>query len=817
MRKGPKSISQKDNSIPSAAYREFTPTLQHGRLSSPFLLLPSETLTHITSFLDLPSLLFFSQTCLKFYEHLSDDNTWHRAFVCQFFGIPPESALNDFRPLTFRSTGRTWRHEFTRRNIIRRLWSLSINAPILHDPLRARISAIHIMPDSALLSASIQYGLVARSYPFTGNVLKGYLDSTGVPPGLSYGNPSTEFTPNVSVCVLASDDTTAKVIWGRRDGSVCIVSHPHTMSGTRSPVRIHTSLVHQEHDNAVLDGTWAPNGDAFVTAGADGRVKVWTTTPFRCFWTSERHLLGLDTDAIVRVVEDLDNGLVLAASRSGDVIILSGFNMPLNPVDTPPPDIQEFCISARELSKADVGLAQTQHVPSAGILSFLSQVTSPTRLSVLVCHVDSAHFYRCTVDLGSKQVNVFGNPAFGSIRCIQPAFSNDHTEQDFVIVGTQLGFVSIYDWGNTSPSSEALLGSRHADVFANAHVTSLAINTFVIAAGSARGAIRVLDLLTLETLRSIAAPMNTDVGQIELVGEALVAIVGSEVLAWSSGRFTPGGKATLKIKGKGKQQSHKKWFKQVELRNEITEAKSRLKEEPNTSWRSVSPEREQLKKLQALGLSEREAVEYTLMLSRDEELQRVQRRTEHVEEQEIFEPDESSGRQSGSDSSFPLSSSPLDRHPPPLPPSSSPHRLLMPLAPPPTSNVKVQVTPRFHPEPKKAGGLPGSPSDSRSPRSVWSSQSHSRPTLGPTSSRATSSKQTSTSTPTKQNAWRKPLPGTGSSASRTGPSSLVTPSTPGSNWKGEAERIGRVEDLELRFALELSLAEAQSRERAIEK
>ncbi|KAI9435835.1 hypothetical protein H4582DRAFT_1968992 [Lactarius indigo] len=693
-----------------------------------------------------------------------------------------------------------------------RLWSLSVNAPILHDPLHARISAVHVMPDSALLSASIQYGLVARSFPFAGNVLKGYLDSTGVPPGLTYRNPSAELTPNISVCVLASDGTTAKVIWGRRDGSVCIVSHPHTMSGTRAPVRIHTSLLHEEHDSAVLDGTWAANGDAFVTAGADGRVKVWTTTPFRCIWTSERHLLGLGTDAIVRVVEDLDNGLVVAASRSGDIIVLSGFNIPLGPVDTPPPIIHEFCISARELSKADVGLTQTQQ--SADILSFLPQVKSSTRLSVLVCRVDSAHFYRCTVDLRSKQVtaNVFGNPAFGTIRCIQPAFSNDHTEQDFVIAGTQLGFVSIYDWGNTSPSSEDLLGSRHADVFANAHVTSLAINAFVIAAGSARGAIRVLDLLTLETLRSIAAPMNRDVGQIELIGEALVAIIGGEVLAWSSGRFNLGGKDTLKSKGKGKQHSHKKWFKQVELKNEILEAKSRLVEESHKSWRSIGPEREQLKKLQDIGLSEREAVEYTLMLSRDEELQKVQRRIEHVDEQEVIEADESSGRQSGPN---PLSSSPIDRYSPP--PGSSSHGLPVSLAPPPTSNVKVQVSPRFHPEPKKAGGLPGSPPDSRSPGSVRSSPSRSRPTLGPTSSRTISSKQTSTSTPTKQNAWRKPLPGTGSSVPSTGPSSLVTPSTPGTHWEAEAERIGRVEDLELRFALELSLAEAQSCERAIEK
>ena len=136
------------------------------------------------------------------------------------------------------------------------------------------------MPDSALLSASIQYGLVARSFPFTGKVLKGYLNATGVPPGLSYDNPGTEPAPNLSVCILASDGTTAKVIWGRRDGSLSVLFHPFTMSGKGS-VRTHTSLVDQEHEDAVLDGTWASNGDAFVTAGADGLVKIWTSKPFQ--------------------------------------------------------------------------------------------------------------------------------------------------------------------------------------------------------------------------------------------------------------------------------------------------------------------------------------------------------------------------------------------------------------------------------------------------------------------------------------------------------------------------------------------------------
>jgi len=60
----------------------------------------------------------------------------------------------------------------------------------------------------------------------------------------------------------------------------------------------------------------------------------------------------------------------------------------------------------------------------------------------------------------------------------------------------------------------------------------------------------------------------------------------------------------------------------------------------------------------------------------------------------------------------------------------------------------------------------------------------------------------------KPNAWSKPLPGTGFSVSPPVPSRHPLP-----GWEAEVERIREVEDVELRFALELSLAEAQSRER----
>src|SRR6266850_476216 len=114
------------------------------------------------------------------------------------------------------------------------------------------------------------------------------------------------------------------------------------------------------------------------------------------------------------------------------------------------------------------------------------------------------------------------------------------------------------DFSSVLPDSHP--ASRHVDVFSDAQVTSLALNPFVIVAGSSYGGITVLDLLTLETLRSFPAPVKTAVQQIELVGDLLVANVGSRVLAWSAYYFMSSGKNSVRTKGKGKQGGHKKWF-----------------------------------------------------------------------------------------------------------------------------------------------------------------------------------------------------------------------------------------------------------------
>src|SRR5579863_9308348 len=120
MRKGPKGSFQKDISrITNSTLRQSRTSTQHGQQTPLLLCLPSESLTNITSFLDPVSLCSLARTSRKLYEHVNDDNTWRRAFICQFLGILPEEDLNEVRALTFRSTQRTWRHEFGRRHMVR--------------------------------------------------------------------------------------------------------------------------------------------------------------------------------------------------------------------------------------------------------------------------------------------------------------------------------------------------------------------------------------------------------------------------------------------------------------------------------------------------------------------------------------------------------------------------------------------------------------------------------------------------------------------------------------------------------------------------
>lgn len=126
MHKEPSKNPQKHHPDHTAQHSTPYPHDQHGlaypqlQTFSVLLALPSESLTHVTSFLDPHSLLALSRTNKQLYEHIKDDNTWHRAFVFQFLGIVPESNVNGIESLMLRRTESTWRKEYVFRWNLRR-------------------------------------------------------------------------------------------------------------------------------------------------------------------------------------------------------------------------------------------------------------------------------------------------------------------------------------------------------------------------------------------------------------------------------------------------------------------------------------------------------------------------------------------------------------------------------------------------------------------------------------------------------------------------------------------------------------------------
>lgn len=82
--------------------------------------IPTENLTHITSYLDPPSLLALSGVNTALHEHVKDEHTWHRAFVYSFLGIKPEDNLDDVKGLMLRRSESSWKKEFIIRYNLRR-------------------------------------------------------------------------------------------------------------------------------------------------------------------------------------------------------------------------------------------------------------------------------------------------------------------------------------------------------------------------------------------------------------------------------------------------------------------------------------------------------------------------------------------------------------------------------------------------------------------------------------------------------------------------------------------------------------------------
>jgi WD40 repeat protein len=293
---------------------------------------------------------------------------------------------------------------------------------------------MHLMPSHALLTSSIEYGIVARSLPLTGKILSGYLDASGTRAGLGIGNPNAEFTPDVSACAITSDGGTAKIVWGSRVGHVLFTTAPRAMEKSRrSAADVKRCTVVDEHEGAAL---WLDSPlNWVITGGNDGRVKLWDAKAVSCPWTSEKIVNSFIPDPCVKVFGLTSQGWIVSVTQSGDIHFWSGF---------------DFASSTRADQRIMTLQIDLSH-------------SSPT---ILVAYQNDPHFYRIRIDTstGHIETTTFSNPFFGSTFIVVPFFRSDNEAQNqkfiqpqssFILVSDHLGCISLYAWG-TDPASSNL-------------------------------------------------------------------------------------------------------------------------------------------------------------------------------------------------------------------------------------------------------------------------------------------------------------------------------------------------------------------------
>lgn len=432
-----------------------------------------------------------------------------------------------------------------------RRWERSRCTTVTHVAVHSVVSNIHLMPVPnatgasayAVLSSSLPYGVVARSFPLNGRILRGYLDASGTLNGLGVGNPNAEFSPDLTKCAMASEGGIAKVLWGFRTGAVAVTNAPKAMDSARpTSARWTRCQVNDAHEGAVEDAIWAGTAHA-VTGGADGRVKIWDVRRMVCVWTSDLKRGQVLKDPCVKVAADLSQGIIVGLTKSGEIAVWSGFSglLTTSPWDSPSFTAQEIRIPPQTTTSTPAGTTKAREVKALHIHAVSSQHVAVLILyeSDDLSNANATDFWRVSVDLhdGSVERSTFGGNGTGIITALQPLFSTTEHEKSFIVTGDHMGNVNIFPWDTSATN---VVPAARFEAFSDSAVTAIAWSPTVLVVGSSKGIIRAFDSLSFAYLRNlgertgISTAMDA-VSHIIVQDEILVASIGSRVLGWFAG------------------------------------------------------------------------------------------------------------------------------------------------------------------------------------------------------------------------------------------------------------------------------------------
>ncbi|KAG8746952.1 hypothetical protein FRC12_014176, partial [Ceratobasidium sp. 428] len=264
-----------------------SPTLaQHG---SRLVQLPSELLTHLTAYLEPNALGTLASVCRALAAHVGQDNTWRCAFLCFFLGVPPnpDARVNHPKLLLLRRGESSWRAEFQKHWVMAKRWGHTRAPTTTYRPHRTPLTSMHVMqvgkntqgvplqPENcALLSASLATGVVMRSHPFRGKIVRGHFDASNVTTALGLGvNPNfQEAFSSVSSLALTSTGGTGLVVWGLRSGSVAVTVAPRAMEVGCSARMVKCTLsdAHQVRVDDICIDDGVNGAEYFATGATDG-------------------------------------------------------------------------------------------------------------------------------------------------------------------------------------------------------------------------------------------------------------------------------------------------------------------------------------------------------------------------------------------------------------------------------------------------------------------------------------------------------------------------------------------------------------------
>lgn len=411
----------------------------------------------------------------------------------------------------------------------------------------------------SLLTASLKYGVVARSLPLTGKIMKGYIAASET--GLGIGNPNAEFAPNITACAIATSSNSAKTVWGYGNGEVAISHTTKVMDHLKTTSKLIRCRVEDEHHGKVVDIQWASGGSYFVSAGVDGVVKLWNADNLRCLWNLLR-LAGVPDSPCEKVASDLAQGVVAVALPKGTVLIWTGIDVISAGVDS------QFTKTAN--NPIPVILPQILRPSEGYTRSSCSAIFSgPSHTSgrsyVGVHYHGEDEWYRISISLAASQeyeVMRFNGGPLGPIRTLYPYFSEDEGTS-IILAGDELGRVSLFDWdAQILDSADSVSSFRRFDVHDDGAITAIACSPCVIVTGSSKGSTKVWDILTFAHLRSFPSPItrpSEGANGIIVDKDLLIVSVDGRIVTWKGAPVKEKKIRTVKTATKNKHFVTAKW------------------------------------------------------------------------------------------------------------------------------------------------------------------------------------------------------------------------------------------------------------------